>query len=63
MTHAITTLDDTELDAVYGGGFLSHNFSNNTAWQTAFNVNIQGLNGGNVTQVASNIANFGVVVI
>ncbi|MFZ1192293.1 MAG: hypothetical protein WAO16_25515 [Pseudolabrys sp.] len=63
MTHAIMTLDDTELDAVHGGGgFLSHNFSGNTNWQAAVNVNIQGLGSvGSVTQIAQNSANFGIV--
>jgi len=65
MTHAIMTLDDTELDAVYGGwgGVLSHNFSGNTNWQNAVNVNIQGLGSvGGVTQIAQNSANFGIVI-
>jgi hypothetical protein len=65
MTHAITTLDERDLDAVSGGGFLSNNvlFSGNSNWQNAVNVNALALTGGSVVQTAVNFANFGVIVI
>lgn len=63
MTCAITTLDDTELDAVYGGFTLNLGSFNYTR-QSAHNYSsIWGGGGNTVTQQISQTAIVGSVVL